>query len=156
MVLYIHNSAGYIRDLLQIYKIFWIFERIAHLFIKNEQIIRVACPAREGRDLQATARKECGFLQTWDFNSFSLGGTVLWLCHRAEKVQSLNLQNKRRLTKKALLLLRLPEKYSFTLSKLRFFGLRKPKNSSFYPTSLQTWVTHFTFGSPTLTLEKVS
>ena len=54
-----------------------------------------------------------------------------------------------RLTKKALLLLRLPEKYSFTLSKLRFFGLRKPKNSSFYPTSLQTWVTHFTFGSPT-------
>ena len=54
-----------------------------------------------------------------------------------------------RLTKKALLLLRLPEKYSFTLSKLRFFGLCKPKNSSFYPTSLQTWVTHFTFGSPT-------
>ena len=54
-----------------------------------------------------------------------------------------------RLTKKALLLLRLPEKYSFTLSKLRFFGLRKPKNSSFYPTSLQMWVTHFTFGSPT-------
>ena len=54
-----------------------------------------------------------------------------------------------RLTKKALLLLRLTEKYSFTLSKLRFFGLRKPKNSSFYPTSLQTWVTHFTFGSPT-------
>ena len=32
------------------------------------------------------------------------------------------------------MLLRLPEKYSFTLSKLRFFGLRKPKNSSFYPT----------------------
>ena len=63
MVLYIHNSAGYIRDLLQIYKIFWIFERIAHLFIKNEQIIRVASPAREGRDLQATARKELGFLQ---------------------------------------------------------------------------------------------
>ena len=54
-----------------------------------------------------------------------------------------------RLTKKALLLLLLTEKYSFTLSKLRFFGLRKPKNSSFYPTSLQTWVTHFTFGSPT-------
>ena len=43
-----------------------------------------------------------------------------------------------RLTKKALLLLRLPDKYSFTLSKLRFFGLRKPKNSSFYPTSLQS------------------
>ncbi len=58
-------------------------------------------------------------------------------------------ENTKRLTKKALLLLRLPEKYSFTFSKLRFFGLRKPKNSSFYPTSLQTWVTHFTFGSPT-------
>ena len=58
-----------------------------------------------------------------------------------------------RLTKKALLLLRLTEKYSFTLSKLRFFGLRKPKNSSFYPTSLQMWVTHFTFGSPTFTLK---
>ena len=55
----------------------------------------------------------------------------------------------KRLTKKALLLLRLTEKYSFTLSKLHFFGLRKPKNSSFYPTSLQMWVTHFTFGSPT-------
>ena len=55
----------------------------------------------------------------------------------------------KRLTKKALLLLRLTEKYSFTLSKLRFFGLRKPKNSSFYSTSLKTWVTHFTFGSPT-------
>ena len=53
-----------------------------------------------------------------------------------------------RLTKKALLLLRLPEKYSFTLSKLRFFGLRKPKNSSFYPTPYNVgdpfhfWVTH--------------
>ena len=35
------------------------------------------------------------------------------------------------LTKKALLLLRLPEKYSFTFRKLRFFGLRKPKNSFF-------------------------
>ena len=57
-----------------------------------------------------------------------------------------------RLTKKALLLLRLPEKYSFTLSKLRFFGLRKPKNSSFYPTSLPKMVTHFTFGSPSFYL----
>ena len=54
----------------------------------------------------------------------------------------------KRLTKKALFLLRLPEKYSFTLSKLRFFGLRKPKNSSFYPTSLLKMVTHLTFGSP--------
>ena len=60
-----------------------------------------------------------------------------------------------RLTKKALLLLRLTEKYSFTLSKLRFFGLRKPKNSSFYPTSLQTWVTHFTFGSPTFYVMRI-
>ena len=39
------------------------------------------------------------------------------------------------MAKKALLSLRLPSKCSFTLSKLRFFGLRKPKNSSFYPTS---------------------
>ena len=36
------------------------------------------------------------------------------------------------LTKKALLLLRSPLKCSFTLSKLRFFWLRKHKNSSFY------------------------
>ena len=57
-----------------------------------------------------------------------------------------------RLAKKALLLLRLPEKYSFTLSKLRFFGLRKPKNSSFYPTSLPMRVTHFTFGATSLSL----
>ena len=62
----------------------------------------------------------------------------------------------KRLTKKALLLLRLTEKYLFTLSKLRFFGLRKPKNSSFYPTSLQTWVTHFTFGSPTFFMPPTS
>ena len=46
-----------------------------------------------------------------------------------------------RLTKKALLLLRLPEKYSFTLSKLRFFGLRKPKNSSFLSNLPTKWVT---------------
>ena len=36
-----------------------------------------------------------------------------------------------RLTKKALLLLRSPLKCSFTLSKLRFFGLRKPKIALF-------------------------
>ena len=42
---------------------------------------------------------------------------------------------KMKLTKKALLLLYSPSKCSFTLSKLRFFGLRKPKNSSFYSTS---------------------
>ena len=34
--------------------------------------------------------------------------------------------NDKRLTKKALFSLRLPSKCSFTLSKLRFFGLRKP------------------------------
>ena len=43
--------------------------------------------------------------------------------------------HKKKLTKKALLLLYSPSKCSFTLSKLRFFGLRKPKNSSFYSTS---------------------
>ena len=37
-----------------------------------------------------------------------------------------------KLTKKALLLLYSPSKCSFTPSKLRFFGLRKPKNSSFF------------------------
>ena len=37
-----------------------------------------------------------------------------------------------KLTKKVLLSLRSPLKCSFTKSKLRFFGLRKPKNSSFY------------------------
>ena len=36
------------------------------------------------------------------------------------------------MTKKALLLLRLSQKSSFTISKLRFLSLRKPKNSSFY------------------------
>ncbi len=40
-----------------------------------------------------------------------------------------------KLTNKALLLLYSPSKCSFTPSKLRFFGLRKPKNSSFYSTS---------------------
>ena len=63
-----------------------------------------------------------------------------------------------RLTKKALLLLRLPEKYSFTLSKLRFFGLRKPKNSSFYPTPYNVgdpfhfWVTHMFYNSIIMSL----
>ena len=36
------------------------------------------------------------------------------------------------MTKKALLSLCLPLKSSFTSSKLRFWSLRKPKNSSFY------------------------
>ena len=35
-------------------------------------------------------------------------------------------KNNKRLTKKALLSLHSPSKCSFTLSKLRFFGLRKP------------------------------
>ena len=36
------------------------------------------------------------------------------------------------MTKKALLSLRLSPKSSFTFSKLRYWSLRKPKNSSFY------------------------
>ena len=40
-----------------------------------------------------------------------------------------------RLTKKSILSLYSPSKCSFTFSKLRFFGLRKPKNRSFYSTS---------------------
>ena len=52
-----------------------------------------------------------------------------------------------KLTKKALLLLYSPSKCSFTLSKLRFFGLRKPKNSSFYSTSRKENDPIFTFGS---------
>ena len=63
-----------------------------------------------------------------------------FLAYQVSKLQSVRIciVKIKRLTKKALLLLRLPDKYSFTLSKLRFFGLRKPKNSSFYPTSLQS------------------
>ena len=41
-----------------------------------------------------------------------------------------------RLNKKCILSLRSPSKCSFTLSKLRFFGLRKPKTTSFYSTSV--------------------
>ncbi len=37
-----------------------------------------------------------------------------------------------KVNKKCILSLRLPSKYSFTLSKLRFFGLSKPKTTSFY------------------------
>ena len=37
-------------------------------------------------------------------------------------------------TKKGLLLLCSPSKCSFTLSKLRFLGVRTPKNNSFYST----------------------
>ena len=48
-----------------------------------------------------------------------------------------------RLTKKALLSLRSPSKCSYTLSKLRFFGLRKPKNSSFYSNLSNMWVARF-------------
>ena len=42
---------------------------------------------------------------------------------------------KKRVNKKSILSLRLPSKCSFTLSKLRFFGLRKPKTTSFYSLS---------------------
>ena len=41
----------------------------------------------------------------------------------------------KRVNKKCILSLRLPSKCSFTLSKLRFFGLRKPKTTSFYSLS---------------------
>ena len=53
-----------------------------------------------------------------------------------------------KLTKKAILLLHSPSKCSFTLSKLCFFGLRKPKNSSFYSTSYKRGCPFNTFGSP--------
>ena len=56
----------------------------------------------------------------------------------------------KRSTKKGLLLLCLPSKCSFTLSKLRFFGLRTPKNNSFYSTSRKKWVTYLLLGHPLL------
>ena len=59
----------------------------------------------------------------------------------------------KRLTKKSLLSLRLPSKCSFTSSKLCFFGLRKPKNSSFYPNLNNKMMTRFAFGSPSCRLE---
>ncbi|MBO5800698.1 MAG: hypothetical protein J6R16_00275, partial [Alistipes sp.] len=37
----------------------------------------------------------------------------------------------------------LPSKCSFTLSKLRFFGLRKPKTTSFYSLSLSGRKSYF-------------
>ena len=46
-----------------------------------------------------------------------------------------------KLNKKCILSLRLPSKCSFTLSKLRFFGLRKPKTTSFSSTSKHTGMT---------------
>ena len=45
----------------------------------------------------------------------------------------------KRLNKKCILSLSSPSKCSFTLSKLRFFGLRKPKTTSFYSTPQQKW-----------------
>ena len=57
-----------------------------------------------------------------------------------------------KLSNKVILVLCLPEKSSFTLSKLRFFGLRKPKNPSCYTTSTRNevarqtcWTTSFSF-----------
>ena len=52
-----------------------------------------------------------------------------------------------RLTKKALLSLCLSPNSSFTSSKLRFWSLRKPKNSSFYTTFQIENDPIFTFGS---------
>ena len=51
-----------------------------------------------------------------------------------------------RLTKKALLLLHLSPKFSFTISKLWFWSLRKPKNSYFYSTLSDTRVSHLLLG----------
>ena len=51
-----------------------------------------------------------------------------------------------RLAKKALLLLHLSPKFSFTISKLWFWSLRKPKNSSFYSTLSDTRVSHLLLG----------
>ena len=51
-----------------------------------------------------------------------------------------------RLAKKALLLLHLSPKFSFTVSKLWFWSLRKPKNSSFYSTLSDTRVSHLLLG----------
>ena len=42
-----------------------------------------------------------------------------------------------KLSNKVILVLCLLEKSSFTLSKLRFFGLREPKNPSCYTTSIK-------------------
>ena len=47
---------------------------------------------------------------------------------------------KLKLSNKVILVLCLPEKSSFTLSKLRFFALRKPKNPSCYTTSTRSEV----------------
>ena len=47
-----------------------------------------------------------------------------------------------RLNKKSILSLRSPSKCSFTISKLRFFGLRKPKTTSFYSTSFCFCMVH--------------
>ena len=63
------------------------------------------------------------------------------------KTADVMLKMRKRLTKKALLSLRLPPKSSFTSSKLRFWSLCKPKNSSFYTTSQIENDPIFTFGS---------
>ena len=57
---------------------------------------------------------------------------------------------KKRLTKKTLLSLRLPPKSSFTSSKLRFWSLRKSKNSSFYSSLNKTRMTQNEMGHPHL------
>ena len=50
------------------------------------------------------------------------------------------------MTKKALLSLCLSPKSSFTISKLRFWSLRKPKNSSFYSNLIKEMVTRLLLG----------
>ena len=53
-----------------------------------------------------------------------------------------------KLSNKVILVLCLPEKSSFTPSKLRFFGLRKPKNPSCYTTSTKMRLPDRLVGQP--------
>ena len=53
-----------------------------------------------------------------------------------------------KLSNKVISALRLPSKYSFTPSKLRFFGLRKPWNPSCYTTSNKKGVSKNLLGTP--------
>ncbi len=53
-------------------------------------------------------------------------------------------------TKKVLLLLCSPSKCSFTLSKLRFLGVRTPKNNPFIQPRNKKWITHLLLSHPHL------
>ena len=58
-----------------------------------------------------------------------------------------NTMPKKRVNKKSILSLRLPSKCSFTPSKLRFFGLRKPKTTSFiHSLRICGWLSFFLVG----------